>query len=62
MRSRVPKVYTLSAGSHTLALRGRESYTGLSRLIITKDPSFVPSDACGEQCAADCGAIEPKRE
>jgi hypothetical protein len=35
-------VFSLSAGSHTLRLRARESATLLDAIYITKSPNFVP--------------------
>jgi hypothetical protein len=39
-----PRVFTLSAGAHTITFRGREPGAGLDRIIVTSDPAFVPSD------------------
>jgi len=39
-----PRTFTLSAGSHTLTFRGRETATKLDRIILTTDPSFVPTE------------------
>jgi len=39
-----PRVVTLSAGTNTLVFRGREPNSGLDRILITDDPSFVPTE------------------
>ena len=39
-----PRTFSLSAGSHTLTFRGRETQTGLDRIIITNDPAFVATE------------------
>jgi hypothetical protein len=36
-----PAIFTLSAGSHTLTVKTREDGTGLDKLVITNDPSFI---------------------
>lgn len=36
------RVFTLSAGTHTLTLRGREVGSSLDRIVITNDRSFIP--------------------
>jgi hypothetical protein len=40
-----PRTFSLSAGSHTLTFRGRETSTKLDRILITTDGSFVPTEA-----------------
>ena len=40
-----PRTFSLSAGSHTLEFRGRETNTRVDRVIVTNDLSFVPSEA-----------------
>ena len=37
-----PRVFSLSAGRHTFAFRGREANTGIDQLLITNDRSYVP--------------------
>ena len=37
-----PRIFTLSAGLHTLVFRGREAYTRLDSFFVTSDSSFVP--------------------
>ncbi len=37
-----PKVYALSAGTHTITFTQRENGTMLDKLLITKDLSFIP--------------------
>ena len=39
-----PRTFSLSAGSHTLTFRGRETSTLLDRIIVTTDASFVPTE------------------
>jgi hypothetical protein len=39
-----PKTFTLSAGPHTLTVRGREVGAILDKIIITADSSFVPAN------------------
>ena len=39
-----PRVFTLTAGLHTLVFRQRDPNTGLSRLIVTNDRNFFPAD------------------
>jgi len=39
-----PRIFTLTAGSHSIVFFGRESASMLSRMIITEDPTFVPVD------------------
>ena len=40
-----PRTFSLSAGSHTLTFRGREVSTWLDRVIVTDDPTFVPTES-----------------
>lgn len=40
-----PRVFSLTAGTHALTFRGREKATGLDRVIVTNDLSFVPTEA-----------------
>ncbi len=40
-----PRTFSLSAGSHTLTFRGRETQTQLDRVIVTNDPAFVATEA-----------------
>ena len=37
-----PRLFSLSKGTHTLTLTGREANTGLDLLIVTNDVAFVP--------------------
>ncbi len=37
-----PRVFSLSAGQHSLVFRGREANTGLDQLLLTNDRSYVP--------------------
>ncbi len=37
-----PRIFHLSAGTHTFRFRGADSYTYLDRIVITNDSSFVP--------------------
>ena len=39
-----PRTFSLSAGSHTLEFRGRETNTRVDRVIVTNDLSFVPNE------------------
>lgn len=39
-----PKMFTLTAGTHTLLLRGREANTKLDRLCLTDDPALEPDN------------------
>jgi hypothetical protein len=39
-----PRTFSLSAGSHSLRLRGREKNTRADRVIVTNDLSFVPTE------------------
>jgi len=36
------RVFTLSAGRHTLVFRGREANTAIDQLLVTNDRSYVP--------------------
>jgi M6 family metalloprotease-like protein len=38
-----PRIFNLTTGSHTLAIRGREAHLKLDRFIITSDTHFVPA-------------------
>lgn len=40
-----PRTFTLAAGAHFLTIRSRESFAGVSRIVITPDLNFVPSDS-----------------
>ena len=37
-----PRLFSFSAGTHTIVFRGRERTTGLDRIIVTNDRNFVP--------------------
>jgi hypothetical protein len=37
-----PRIFTLSAGRHTLVFRGREVNTGIDQVLVTNDRSYVP--------------------
>jgi hypothetical protein len=39
-----PRVFNLSAGTHSLTLRGKEAHCPLDKLIICNDLEFVPQD------------------
>jgi hypothetical protein len=39
-----PRVFTLTAGTHTLKFRDRDRYTKLDRVILTPDQNFVPTE------------------
>lgn len=39
-----PRVFSLSAGSHTLTFRGREKAARVDRVIVTNDLAFVPTE------------------
>jgi len=39
-----PRTFSLSAGNHSLRFRGREVDSGLDRVIVTNDSSFVPTE------------------
>jgi hypothetical protein len=38
-----PRIFSLTAGNHTLHFRGREPGTRLDRLVVTNDLSYVPT-------------------
>ncbi|MDZ7261111.1 MAG: Ig-like domain-containing protein [candidate division KSB1 bacterium] len=38
-----PKIFSLTAGNHTLKIRGRQAGSKIDKLIFTTDPNFVPS-------------------
>jgi hypothetical protein len=38
-----PRIVTLSAGTNTIVFRGRETDSGLDRILITNDPAYVPT-------------------
>jgi hypothetical protein len=40
-----PRIFSLSAGTHTIRLRSRESYVKFDRLILTNRLTWVPTDA-----------------
>jgi hypothetical protein len=40
-----PRIFSLSAGTHTIRLRSRESYVKFDRLILTNNLGWVPTDA-----------------
>ena len=48
--------YTLSAGQHTLTLGGAEARARVDRILITDDPSFVPSEQPGSDNSAPASA------
>ncbi len=37
-----PRTFVWNAGAHTLNILSRESFTRLDKLVITKDPNFIP--------------------
>ncbi len=37
-----PRTFLLSAGLHSMVLRGREAGTGLDQILVTNDPKYVP--------------------
>jgi hypothetical protein len=39
-----PRVFTLTAGTHTLRFRDRDRFTKLDRVILTPDQNFVPTE------------------
>lgn len=39
-----PRVVTFTAGTNTFRFRGREPNSGLDRILITNDPSYVPTE------------------
>jgi hypothetical protein len=39
-----PRIVTLSAGTNSLTFRGREANSKVDRILITDDPTFVPTD------------------
>lgn len=39
-----PKIFNLSAGRHTLKIRGRETRVALDRIILTQNAAFVPAN------------------
>lgn len=39
-----PRTFSLSSGTHTLTLRGREAGTKADRVIVTNDLAFVPTE------------------
>ena len=40
-----PRILWLTAGTHTIRLRSRESYVKFDRLILTTNLNYVPTDA-----------------
>lgn len=40
-----PRLFSLTAGSHTLTLRAREPNTRVDRVIVTNEMTFVPTEA-----------------
>ena len=40
-----PKVYALSAATHTIRFRSREPGAQLDRIVLTNDPNFIPDDS-----------------
>lgn len=50
-----PRTFILTPGNHTITFRQRDVGTAVSKLIVTKDTGFVPSDAtpvAGSETAA----------
>src|SRR3989338_9668384 len=47
LRNENPRKFQLSAGEHTLALRGRDSITKLDKIILISDRSYMPQDGSG---------------
>ena len=39
-----PRILTLVAGTNTFVFRGRETNSGLDRILITNDPAYVPTE------------------
>jgi lysophospholipase L1-like esterase len=39
-----PKIFNLTAGRHTLKIRGRETLVALDRIILTQNVAFVPAN------------------
>jgi hypothetical protein len=39
-----PRIVTLSAGTNTFVFRGRETNSGVDRILITNDPAYVPTE------------------
>ena len=43
-----PKLFSLTAGSHTLKIRGREVGFKVDKILITNDQGFVPTDGSSQ--------------
>lgn len=52
-----PRTFQLTAGKHTIVVRGREPNAGLDRIIITNDRDYVPQEvaATGDKVSAPAG-------
>src|SRR5690606_26349729 len=52
-----PRTFQLTAGKHTIVVRGREPNAGLDRIIITNDRDYVPQEvaATGDKVSATAG-------
>lgn len=46
-----PRIFPLTAGSHTLLIQARQKNTLLDKLLVTDDLSFVPVDPTGTDAA-----------
>lgn len=40
-----PRVYSLTAGSHSFRFKAREQHAQIDRIVLSSDPDFVPTDA-----------------
>jgi hypothetical protein len=56
-----PRTFTLSAGPHTLYLRGRETNCALSRIVITNDRDYVPASDAVTECSCSTTLQIPVR-
>jgi gamma-glutamyltranspeptidase/glutathione hydrolase len=56
-----PRYLLLPEGVHDLVFRGRETSTGLDSIVVSNDPSFVPSDGplSGPNGAPVANRVEP---
>ncbi|PIR97179.1 MAG: hypothetical protein COT91_02770 [Candidatus Doudnabacteria bacterium CG10_big_fil_rev_8_21_14_0_10_41_10] len=43
-----PKLFSLTAGSHTLKIRGREVGSKIDKILVTNDQGFVPTDGSSQ--------------
>lgn len=56
-----PRTLKLNQGDNTIVFAGREAYTGLDRLVVTDDASFVPKDiiVVNDAISAFAGVMTP---